>query len=285
MRLPPAHALEAFESAARLGSFLAASRELNVTQSAISHRIKLLEGVVGVPLFIRINRHIALTPQGETYVQAVRDALGALAQATAALKPASRAARAQVRICAMPAIGSRWLVGKLAQFQEVAKGVDLQVATPYQADKLKAGAFDVGIRFGPEKLAGLASRELLKENLVAVASAACIKRERLKRAADVAGALRFVHPLLPWPAWFAAAGVAAPSNATGATFDDAALMYEAVAAGQGVALMPDTLLAAYPSLRKIGAVAVPGRAYYVVTRAGAPSRAAEQLAQWLVASV
>jgi LysR family transcriptional regulator, glycine cleavage system transcriptional activator len=284
-RRPPMAALEAFEAAARLGSFLAASAELHVTQSAISHRIKLLESVLGVPLFVRINRHIALTPHGEHYLAAVRTALENLEHAAQALPSARRGARPTIRICAMPAIGSRWLVGQLAAFQEAVLDADLQVATPYQAEKLKAGAFDLGIRFGAEKTPGLASRELLKENLVAVASHALKRRDRLNAPADMARVTRFTHPLLPWGAWFAAAGLVEPP-ARGATFDDATLMYEAVNAGQGVALMPDTLLRAYPALRKIGAVAVLGRAYYVVTpvglRASAQSEAAEKLAHWLL---
>ena len=60
-RLPPLNALRAFEAAARHLSFTRASRELNVTQAAISHQVKALEERLGVPLFRRLNRRLLLT--------------------------------------------------------------------------------------------------------------------------------------------------------------------------------------------------------------------------------
>ena len=91
-RLPPLHDLVDFEAAARLSSFLKAAEELHVTQSAVSHRIKALEEFLGVPLFIRVHRNIALTSFGEHYLADVRGALAQLGAATANLigSPGSR---------------------------------------------------------------------------------------------------------------------------------------------------------------------------------------------------
>ena len=61
MRLPPLKALPVFEAAARLNSFSAASEELAITQSAVSHQIKALEGELGVALFQRKHRGVELT--------------------------------------------------------------------------------------------------------------------------------------------------------------------------------------------------------------------------------
>ena len=63
-RLPSLNGLRAFEAAARHLSFTQAASELNVTQTAISHQIKRLEEELGLKLFIRQNRALALTPQG-----------------------------------------------------------------------------------------------------------------------------------------------------------------------------------------------------------------------------
>ena len=105
-RLPPLHDLIAFEAAARHVSFLRASEELHVTQSAVSNRIRSLEGLLGVPLFIPINRNIALTSFGERYVADVREILARLETATQRLKNDTRE---RLRISAAPALGARWL--------------------------------------------------------------------------------------------------------------------------------------------------------------------------------
>src|SRR3954453_8585913 len=77
-RLPPVHALSAFESAARLGSFAVAAEELCITPSALSHRIRLLEDFVGERLFVRDSRSVGLTEFGRRYLDVVRLALRTL---------------------------------------------------------------------------------------------------------------------------------------------------------------------------------------------------------------
>src|SRR3546814_21060385 len=73
-RLPPLPALEAFDAAARHMSFKAAARELHLTPSAVSHRIRRLERHLGQPLFRRLNREIRLTEAGQDYFATVRKA-------------------------------------------------------------------------------------------------------------------------------------------------------------------------------------------------------------------
>ena len=87
-RLPPLNAIRAFEAAARHLSFTRAAEELNVTQAAISHQIKGLEDVLGMPLFRRLNRALMLTEAGQSYLPPLRDALDQIADATARLKAA-----------------------------------------------------------------------------------------------------------------------------------------------------------------------------------------------------
>lgn len=120
-RLPPMHALEAFEAAARQQSFVKAADELCVTQSAISHRIKQLEDDLGVRLFLRLNRNIGPTPPGEAYLSGVRAALADIERATRAI---AHGARHELRVSVAPAIGSKWLVSRLADFQRQYPAVD-----------------------------------------------------------------------------------------------------------------------------------------------------------------
>src|ERR1700709_2903198 len=73
-RLPSLNGLRAFEAAARHLSFTNAACELNVTQTAISHQIRRLEEELGVRLFVRKNRALALTPEARDYLPGIRAA-------------------------------------------------------------------------------------------------------------------------------------------------------------------------------------------------------------------
>ena len=77
-RIPPVHALSAFEAAARHGSFALAAEELCITPSALSHRIRLLEEFVGERLFVRDGRNVGLSEFGRRYLDVVRQALRTL---------------------------------------------------------------------------------------------------------------------------------------------------------------------------------------------------------------
>lgn len=264
-RLPPLHDLVAFEAAARLSSFLKASEELHVTQSAVSHRIKALEEFLGVPLFIRVHRNIALTSFGEHYLSDVR---GALAQLGAASANLSRATRERLRISAAPALGAKWLVTRLADFQHAHPRIELAVSSSYDLELIRRGEADIGIRYGPEAAPGLTTIKLFEETLFPVASPACKARfGGLQRPADLQGAVLLRHPLLHWKPWFRAAGLDWDEPTAGALFEDAMLMYEAAAAGQGVALTLKTLFDGYAAggqLVKPFAIEVPDRAYTIV---------------------
>ena len=280
--LPALHDLLAFEAAARHTSFLKASRELHLTQSAISHRIKALEEQLGVALFVRVNRNIALTPAGERYLKEVRSILTRLREATDAVRGTRLHAR--VSLCVMPALGSRWLVAKLAEFQKVHPEIDVAVATPYQAEDIGSGKVDFGIRFGVEARADLVSHPLINETVFPVAARSLVRKTPLKMPEDLSGVSLLRHPLLAWEPWFEAAGLPWREPEHGPLYDDASLLYEAVAAGAGVALIPRTLFLASPKsmgLVKPFKAEMAGHTYALVTRPQAPSPYAAALIDWL----
>mgnify|MGYP003489410825 CR=1 FL=1 len=108
--LPPLSALMAFDASARTGSFTLAANELFLTQGAVSRQILLLEGLLGIRLFERVRKRVVLTPAGAFYAERVRDALAALATATAQTM-ASRGKGGILRLGVLPAFGNRWLIG------------------------------------------------------------------------------------------------------------------------------------------------------------------------------
>jgi DNA-binding transcriptional LysR family regulator len=91
--------LEILQAIAETGSFTACGRKLNVSQSAISRQIALLEEELGEPLFLRVGRQVRMTPAAESLVQLgqrvfqdVRDTVGAITDRTQALRGTLRLA-------------------------------------------------------------------------------------------------------------------------------------------------------------------------------------------------
>src|SRR3546814_6273542 len=72
--------LRAFDAAARLGSFTEAAKDLFVTQAAVSHQVKALEGWLGKSLFHRTSRGLVLTDEGLLLAPTVADALARIGQ-------------------------------------------------------------------------------------------------------------------------------------------------------------------------------------------------------------
>ena len=129
-RLPPLNALRAFEAAARHLSFTKAADELHVTQAAVSHQIKALEEWLGLPLFRRMNRALALTEAGQSYLPPVREAMDTLSQATDRLIRADSSGT--LTISTMPSFASKWLVPRLMRFQKRHPEMDVRVHSTAQ---------------------------------------------------------------------------------------------------------------------------------------------------------
>ena len=72
-RLPPISALRSLEAAARYASFTKAAEKLHVTQSAISHQIKLLEDLWGLRLFERKGQRLVVTRPGQELADVTRE--------------------------------------------------------------------------------------------------------------------------------------------------------------------------------------------------------------------
>src|SRR5688572_11438494 len=150
--VPPLNVLAAFESAARHHSFSRAAEELHVTDSAISHRIRLLEEHIGEKLFLRTRGGLTLTGKGTHYLSAVQTALATLKAASARVSGDERKA---VRISIGPALARNWLIGRLGEFYRLHSDIDLEIsATKLSGNKLnvlKSGEADVAIRYGRDE--------------------------------------------------------------------------------------------------------------------------------------
>ncbi|MCB1918081.1 MAG: LysR family transcriptional regulator [Rhodocyclaceae bacterium] len=283
-RLPPFAPLLAFETAARLGSFLGAAEELHVTPSAISHRIKALEHWLGMPLFVRHPRHIALTAEGMRYLAEVRAALDRLEQASCAVGAVPRPA---VRISVAPALGAKWLAPQLHAFRDEQPAIELRLSTATSLEPVSRGEADIGIRYGRPPWPGLASRKLRDETLVVVCSPSLIDGDGPVDPSVLNRLPLLRHPLLDWRDWFDTAGLRPAPNADGPSFDDAMMLLEAAVGGAGAALIVASLATTYlaaGTLIEPFPVRAPGKAYYAIASRDNLARPEVQLLiRWLQA--
>lgn len=242
-RLPPLNALRSFEAAARHLSFTKAADELFVTQAAISHQIKALEQDLGVPLFRRLNRSLALTDQGQALVPHVKNAFEQLAIGVRELE--ELCCSGTLTVTAPPSFSSEWLVGRLGSLQHEHPDIDLHLNTTSRVVDLARENVDCGIRHGSGDWPGLISYRLFQPSLKPVCSPALLSGENpLRTPADLAH-----HTLLhafdspdEWQLWLRAAGVEEIDVNHGLRFDNSDLAMKAAISGVGVAIRRTPML-------------------------------------------
>ena len=241
---PPLHAVRVFDAVARHGSFTSAAAELNMTQSAVSYQIKLLEGFVGATLFKRQARGVILNEKGEAVAPMVRRALGDLAQC---FRLAREESNSILVISTMQTIAGSWLAPRLGGFQllhpEYAVRLDI---SPRNVDLDNEGV-DVVIRSGKGQWPGLISHVLLVQTFTAVCSPLYLAREgRPQTPTELLNHILIDPNDIWWPIWFEAAGLPRDAAFTRASIDvDTQQMAATLAiAGSGIALVTPAFISA-----------------------------------------
>jgi LysR family glycine cleavage system transcriptional activator len=234
-RLPPVHALSAFEAAARYGSFAVAAEELCITPSALSHRIRLLEEFVGERLFLRDGRTVSLSEFGRRYLEVVRAALRTLTEFP--LPHKSSPPQPRVKVTAPPTFARYLLVPRLADFTSRHPDIQLEIFLSVPLYDLSLSESDVEVRFGAGKYPDIVAEKLFVEPTFAVASPRYLGQVGpLETPADLHKATLLRSALEPWQPWFEVAGLDWPEPASGLRLDDLGLLLEAVRHGYGVGL-------------------------------------------------
>ena len=237
--LPPLKTLRAFEAAARLANFTAAADDLSITHSAVSPQIRLLEDYLAQPLFAREARGVVLLPHARDYFLEVQACLDRISTATLTLK--SPGAPRILRVCTTPSLAMKWLIPRLADFQDWEPGVEVQLSTVNSRFIEQANASnDVVILRAPLQRPEHTCVRFLDDYLLPVASPRFIERQGFRKPADCLG-----RPLLQvqgcmddWPHWFGLAGLQVPSQLPGPVFDHHFLSAQAAMNDLGVALAP-----------------------------------------------
>jgi len=244
--LPPLDLLRGFEAAARHLSFTRAAAELYLTQSAVSRQIQALEEFVGVRLFERRHKALALTEEGEGYQRTVASALDQVREATRKLRQARP--NHVLTVTTTVSFAALWLVPRLARFRKDHPGVDVRITATHEVVDLEREGVDVAIRDCSQGRVPPGAIFLAGEHLAAMCSPDYAREARRnKLPMRTPEDLRFhvllnLHeaarrwPWLSWAAWFEAMGVEDPTPAGTLTFDQYDQVIHAALLGQGIAL-------------------------------------------------
>ncbi|MEM7428816.1 MAG: transcriptional regulator GcvA [Pseudomonadota bacterium] len=244
--LPPLNALKAFEAAGRHLSFTRAAAELNVTPAAISHQIKALEELLGVPLFRRLPRALRLTNAGQAALPQIRDGFEALARGVEQMR--AHVESSLLTVSVSPSLGAMWLVPRLERFRNLHPDIEIRLDGTDRLADVARGEADVALRYGPGGYTGVRADYLFGQSNTPVCSPALQGGEHPLRTPED---LRY-HTLLhvdwkdaraSWRMWLMAAGLRDIEPSRGPLFTVEGMAVEAAIDGQGVALIGDVLAA------------------------------------------
>lgn len=290
-RLPPLDLLLAFEAAARHLSFTRAADERSVTQSAISRQIRSLEDDLGVALFARGHRALALTAPGQKLLLACQGMLAQLRRTVSSIRAPN--AREVLSLSTTPSFASYWLIPRLHSFTQANPGVDVRLDASYEVRDLQAEGFDIAVRY--QRANATDGERLFSESMLPVCAPALrrVKDAPLKTPADLrhhtlleVEGMPGVGAPVEWSSWLQANGVPDLEPRSRLTFSSYNEVVAAAVAGQGVALgrrpLLDALLRQKQLVAPFGDARETAKAYFVLTDPAARTRAAVRgLEQWL----
>jgi len=279
------HALRALDAFARLGTVWEAAEQLGITRSALSHRLAMLETVLGFEVAVRSGKGIALTPRGRRYALDVQKSLALLHDAH---EEGAKPIEGNLRISSTPGFAAMWLCNHIASFQAEHPDLNLQIVANRELDETKDRDVDLFIVFGEGSWPKQHVQHLYDVEFLPMCSPALLNMNGgLNEPADL---IRF--PLLhlnnwdDWRHWLSMSGVALPRRGAGIRFSDLMMVQTAAIGGQGVmmgdgitcavALAGGQLVAPFPMKVKSPA------GYYLVRHGQKrPSPAVSAFARWL----
>lgn len=288
--LPSLNALRAFECASRHLNFRLAADALGVTQSAVAQQIRSLEAGLGIKLFDRHPRSLALTENGRRYAASVRRAFELLADATEALQPQLP----HLTISVTPTFASKWLIPRLPDFTRNHPDIDLRVLATDRISHFQTDTVDLSVRYGhPPFGAGLSAELLFEDVLVAVASPQLV--DRLGHPDTPAHLARYAllhdaHNAWPQLLEQVSPQRAATPAAKNMRFNQTALAIDAAVAGQGLALAHRAFVAPDVAAGRLVQVfpaelRAPAGFYIVHPRRQRSAQAVESVRTWLLRQV
>jgi LysR family glycine cleavage system transcriptional activator len=241
MRAPSLKAIKTFQIAARHSSFAVAADELCITPSAVSHQIKTLETQLGLPLFSRGARALALTDAGARYLEQIDDLFVRLESVTEQLR--ARYGRNSVRLHVPAYFASEMLLPRLSEFSKLHDGIDLRIDTSGGHGRQHAPEADISVVVGTGPWNGLVAHPLFAQTMVPACSPELLAEKPVKRHEDLNAHTLLVHEARreDWDRWAAAVGMKALRPAQIVRIDSMSAATRAAEKKIGVALLPAEL--------------------------------------------
>ncbi len=285
-RIPPMHALSAFESAARLGGFGQAANELCITPSAVSHRIRQLEALLEIQLFERTPTGTRLTGEGRRYLESVREAFDKLASAGGRVA----AEKERLRVLLPPTFARQMLMPRLPEFLRLHPEIELAVNMAVPLANVSAESADVEVRWGDGDYPEWKVCKLFDDTVTPLAAPAFGAMHGLLEPADLARTELLRAELLPWKGWFEAAGLDWQEPQRGTVLNDLGMLLEVAAQGLGVALCTRRIAAGWVEAGRLAPLfevraPAPFTYYAVASPLSAKRAAVADFIDWLQQSV
>lgn len=281
--LPPLNGLRAFDVSGRRLNFRAAADEMGVTQGAVAQQVRQLEAHLGITLFERLPKGLALTPAGRSYHERIAQAFAELRSATAQLKPEN----GKVLISVTPTFASKWLIPNLPDFSNRHPEIDLRILATEKVSSFHSDGIDLAVRQGsPPFGAALDATLLFRQNLIAVVAPKLVQTARPPYSDETLAHLPKIHDTHElWPKVLSEWGIGDQSK-RGLRLSQTALAVDAAISGQGVALVSRFLVAndiAAGTLLEIRPLnSVGAQDFYLLTlRKTASNAAIETVVSWL----
>ena len=235
-KYPPLHLLSIFEAAARHESFKAASEELFITPSAVSHQIKTLEAQLGITLFHRKSRGVSLNPAGDMYLSYIKQGLDSFELGTKKLH--QRFSSPVLKISCSTTVASNLIIPQLAAFQNAHPEIELRIETGNHQVDLRQDDVDLGIRIGQGDWPGITSKKLTDIKVAALCSPQFAKDAKLTKPQDVNSLplidLSYMENI--WQRWADAMGIKLTNDKRILTFNSYDSAIDAATQSLGVAL-------------------------------------------------
>jgi DNA-binding transcriptional LysR family regulator len=290
--LPSASSLVVFEAAGRHENFTRAAAELGMTQAAVSYAVRAMEDQLGVPLFHRSHRNVALTEAGARFHADVSAGLTRIEKSAEAIRAKGR--ETNVTLAASTAFASMWMLPRITRLRDDLPEIDLRIQTSVRDLDLEEEAIPLGVRGGdPAQWPQYHAEKLAPEVVNAVASPAFIDAlGGPPTLAEMTG-LRLIHLEEPvreacdWKEWFESAGIPYAKPYRPLIINDYVLVIQAALAGEGIALGWQHLIEAQVSTGVLvpvgGHVLQTGAAFHVVwPKSRELSAPARKVRDWLL---
>jgi len=241
MRSPSLKAIKTFQIAAKHSSFAVAADELCITPSAVSHQIKTLETQLGLPLFSRGARALALTDAGARYLEQIDDLFVRLEAVTEQLR--ARYGRNSVRLHVPAYFASEMLLPRLSEFSKLNAGIDLRIDTSGSGGREHVAEADISVVVGTGPWNGLVAHPLFAQTMIPACKPELLAEKPVTRYEDLNAHTLLVHEARrdDWDRWATTVGMKSLVPSQIVRIDSMSAAMRAAETGIGIALLPAEL--------------------------------------------